>query len=339
MNNSTTKTPALHQSVTKGHWAILAGARFFLAFIVMARHTALFLPPDMRDYCRPFPAFGAMVAFLTISGFSIAASLDKAPAEFYLRRVVRIFPAYFATLAICLLPWAIQGWQAFTLPQGGRYAPPKFMDLLVVGVLAQGLLPFSVASFRVSWTLSLEVLYYLFGPIIKRLPTLALAAFCALSWIAYVTHYKTMWSPWNWLYLGGAWVIGVAAYRHRGPLSFAVVLAYGCSMLALHDPVDGQYPYAAWIYGIAIAALFYGHIMPAPKWSHKALNFLGDASYPLYLVHWGALMILALLLPASLATAPLFLWVAVIGLSALVTAVIDRPVREWLGRKLKLHTR
>jgi len=93
------KTPATN-------WEILAGLRFFLAWIVACGHLNHdFLPKD-HAFFQFFSLFGgkaAVIGFLLVSGYSISASLHKKTEGFYQRRFLRIYPLYFFAVILALL--------------------------------------------------------------------------------------------------------------------------------------------------------------------------------------------------------------------------------------------
>jgi peptidoglycan/LPS O-acetylase OafA/YrhL len=70
--------------------------RFLLASIVAVAHISDFEKSPFSMFCAAsLDAKAAVVGFLVISGFSIAASLDRDPNGFYFRRFKRIYPIYF----------------------------------------------------------------------------------------------------------------------------------------------------------------------------------------------------------------------------------------------------
>jgi peptidoglycan/LPS O-acetylase OafA/YrhL len=92
------------KAVEINNWALLGGLRFFLAFIVLTAHLGWYLPKS--DPFLKFDKFSPVVAvlgFLLISGFSIAASLNASPKGYYFRRFIRIFPLYIFSISISVL--------------------------------------------------------------------------------------------------------------------------------------------------------------------------------------------------------------------------------------------
>jgi len=90
-------------------WPLLGLVRFFLALVVAGTHLAHFAPGNaIAHWFDGLSAFVAVIGFLVVSGFSIAASYEKSPAGFYARRVLRILPLYvlaIAAAAFCTTPF------------------------------------------------------------------------------------------------------------------------------------------------------------------------------------------------------------------------------------------
>jgi peptidoglycan/LPS O-acetylase OafA/YrhL len=66
--------------------------------VVVCGHVWVFLevasPPDLRIFQILDPK-AAVIGFFLISGYSIAASLQRSSKGFYRRRFLRIYPIYF----------------------------------------------------------------------------------------------------------------------------------------------------------------------------------------------------------------------------------------------------
>jgi peptidoglycan/LPS O-acetylase OafA/YrhL len=91
-------------------WKVLAGLRFFLAWIVVCYHLKNFIPDYGKDFLCTFGKLNGLTAvlgFLLISGYSIAHSLTKNPEGFYNRRFLRIYPLYFCAVIVSLIPFLI----------------------------------------------------------------------------------------------------------------------------------------------------------------------------------------------------------------------------------------
>jgi peptidoglycan/LPS O-acetylase OafA/YrhL len=91
-------------------WNILAGLRFFLAWVAACSHLQHFTAQDDPIVIfQYFSGFAAVLGFLAISGYSIAHSLHKNPQGFYKRRAFRIYPLYFCSIFVSLIPFLYSG--------------------------------------------------------------------------------------------------------------------------------------------------------------------------------------------------------------------------------------
>ncbi len=87
------------ETTSESSWAVLAALRLFLSMIVVLGHFSIFIKSDPYNIFGNgyFVAVSAVFGFFLISGFSIAASLDREPHSFYGRRFLRIWPLYLAS--------------------------------------------------------------------------------------------------------------------------------------------------------------------------------------------------------------------------------------------------
>src|SRR6516225_10531904 len=81
-------------------WQGLALLRFFLAWVVLSGHLQVFAtrPAPWVGVFAEFDGKAAVIGFLLVSGYSIAASLERSGRGFYRRRFLRIYPPYLAAL-------------------------------------------------------------------------------------------------------------------------------------------------------------------------------------------------------------------------------------------------
>lgn len=136
----------------------LTGVRFFAALLVFGFHAVHYANTGELDV---FSAGMVGVSlFYLLSGFVMAWTVREGdrPAEFYRRRIARIYPAFIAawllSLAILLSRGLFEVWDLL---------PPT---------LLQAWFPFEAAYFAgnaVFWSLSCEAFFYLVFPLIHRL--------------------------------------------------------------------------------------------------------------------------------------------------------------------------
>ena len=273
------QTPA----VESGEWAALAGLRFLLAAGVLIGHVCMMFPVrcvlTLLGGPSPF-----VLGFFVVSGYSIAASVGR-HVDYCKRRAIRILPVYYICLAIAVAAM-------YTWPHHGHL--PKRM-LLVNILLLQGY--FNIApfyGFGQSWTLVCEVAYYAVAPVLNRLkvPLLLILAGASAAWYA---HALT--GPCSFYLLPAglatgimawSWLIGFVYYKHRTRrwaqwLLFLVFPLIGSLAYRLYNPhhILGRFLVLE-VAALTIAGGRYLRLSPTVA---KVLNYLGDVSYPLYLVH------------------------------------------------------
>ena len=246
---------------------------------------------------RPFEAlfdFGrvGVLLFFLISGYCITLTLNQPSnrpmVSFWLRRILRLYPPYWATVALV----ALIGTETF----------PPSVWLANLTMLQQGLRQPDVLG--VFWSLFLELLFY------------ALAT--ALGPLAVFHNQRRLMAVWLAL-MGISVCFAVAKYRFGLPLPFSyplfLCMFFAGSLMRHLDEVDISWPpaplaaalagglgvvwaisqvvFTAPIGGMTALAHFGNHLVaiaaflafrwlrPGPRW----LTFLGEISYSLYLVH------------------------------------------------------
>src|ERR1019366_8528321 len=95
-------------------WEALALLRFFLAWIVLSQHlTSVTDHSGWVEALSSFDGKAAVVGFLLVSGYSIAASLDRESEGFYRRRFLRVYPLYFFAIVFAV---ALEAWTKGHVP-------------------------------------------------------------------------------------------------------------------------------------------------------------------------------------------------------------------------------
>lgn len=233
---------------------------------------------------------GVMVFFL-ISGYIISFVAEREERmPFAVKRVFRLLPALIAAIIILSILNTI-----------GSISRPhiKVTDyLLSMFLLDQFFWP-SATVLQVTWTLFPEVVFYaivcLFMPLIKSRPvasTFALAVACC--GVAVATNAFGH-APSHTSHLGylPMFIIGRVFFLLQGGKmrhDVAIVFVAG-SLLMMYGMFDAIWPdqmwndpRKAWTYPLAIV-IFYGCMLWNPKTMPKAVSFLADISYSLYLIH------------------------------------------------------
>jgi peptidoglycan/LPS O-acetylase OafA/YrhL len=265
-------------------WAVLGGLRFLLAMIVFLGHTG-----DLNGaHFSGWPALAnwmvpeaAVMAFLMVSGYSMAHSIEK-PRGFYRRRLRRIWPLYITGLALGWLIISVHG--MVIMPGGQRIELPSWLSLLRNLFFLQGWNAYPLLIDGPLWSISVEVVYYALTPIFVRLRPWALGLLIIVSgaWfldlsnpISWQLHGRTMPG------LAWAWLLGFYWYRYRSEWLRIVVLGIVCGLTISRYQRLG--PVTA-VVGMALTASAPQLILP--RQMYRILNYLGELSYPLYTLHW-----------------------------------------------------
>jgi len=321
-------------------WPLLGGVRFLLALIVANGHLPVFLPAS--GLSGPFDnisGLAAVLGFLVISGFSIAASYAKKPQGYYRRRAVRIVPLYVLAIvfsAVCTRPFGgvVHGMN------GNWFRTPPWFIVVQNLFFAQGFTVRSIATDTVVWSLSIEVFFYVFTPLFSRLSQLALLLIAGASLGLFLIspsfgalYYAYMQTGAATALLGWAWLAGFIAFRHRNHLVAAlVVLGFSIAALALNPNFDGTH----WLPTMVLVAIVigFGNRIHGPRWLASVLSLLGDVSYPLYLFHYPIYIVLCGFHVPMMAGGYLF---TAIGVSLVLDRLYDQPVKRLLNGPGKLR--
>jgi peptidoglycan/LPS O-acetylase OafA/YrhL len=274
--------------------------RFLLALVVTVTHFQQFTSPPVwghhpiHEAWIRFGATGAVFGFFLISGFSVAASYERDEQQFYFRRALRIMPLYVPIMVFAaMLPGFFGDFLVF--PQG-IYFMPSYQEVVLNLCMTQGYVSRTLPNNLPAWSLAIEVGLYALTPWFARFSNAGLKRLIYASAGAYIL--SAYLAPGDWLPLGGiklvvlAWLylLGVLIYRDRGNFTFGLVL--GVVVAPLNLPLfQGQWFPALWV--LCIASVCYGSRLQIPRVMARCLSVLGDASYPLYLVHMPFFALLA----------------------------------------------
>lgn len=149
--------------------AFLDAARGLAATYVIATHVASMPDPQLAgpEPLRRFALFGAggVVLFFVVSAFSLCYTMDARLREprptlsFYVHRLMRIAPLFFALLAVTYLARYLQG--------DGIAAGPG--ELLASLTFTFNLAPaWQHGIVMASWTIGVEMVFYLIFPLVHR---------------------------------------------------------------------------------------------------------------------------------------------------------------------------
>lgn len=307
--------------------------RVILASIVVLYHvnalTELPAFAFLGEYCS---AHFAVRSFFVISGMLIYRSYDRSSSasSYFEKRVRRIYPAYITTIVIAALALSLLS----TVPPSAYFGLGfwKYLgaNLLFLNFLAPSL-PGVFGSNALSavdgalWTLKIEVVFYLFVPILHYLcnqfgTRLTVGVMFVLSsiwkygflWLAVIHSAGTTYSddaprniyqklavqfPTQLVYfLAGVLLL---LYFDKLKLHFRSILAFTCVFYLIDHFFTGENLDVLWITGFVFVFAFW----------HYFGNFAkhGDFSYGLYIVHWPILQTLIALGLAKVNPAVFFL--------------------------------
>jgi peptidoglycan/LPS O-acetylase OafA/YrhL len=290
-------------------WSILAGLRFFLALVVAVTH----LKPSFAgsqgglSWIASFGAFEAIVGFLVISGYSVGGSFVKGPEGYLRRRFQRIYPIYVFSILLTItvfcwhlgnpIPsWSTMGWNLCFLNQ-------VFTSNSFVGP---------------AWTLALEVWLYCLCPLLLRQDPATLRLLCFGSFACYALYsfcrsgfhfpyYSDLGGGLNLIFLSYAWLAGLRIADPRcdrasslRDLLVLLALVPGIETMVQVVSHGRRHEWSTFFKGDIVTAAAHLALLLAiwivfrfPSRAHRrggitsiVLRFLGDVSYPLYLLHY-----------------------------------------------------
>ena len=246
-----------------------------------------------------------VILFFVISAYVLyRPMIDEAPdlGRYALRRFTRIYPAY----VVALIGSAL----LLSLPLGPAY----FVFGQTVDLMEPSVLP-------ASWTLQVEVAFYLLLPLIasfirpvRRRGLLLLVASAYLYvMVALITPAAVKTGPWQFAWFAWVFPLGMAAALVRRPTTWllpigVVALLIGLS-LEWSQPLDGPVASAGVLIVLGIRDV------PVPRWIAMAGTRL---SYPVYLWHAAVLSVVASFWLGVVAT---------LAVSAISWIVVERPAQ------------
>jgi peptidoglycan/LPS O-acetylase OafA/YrhL len=288
---------------SKEHILALDGLRGLAILLVILFHMFHF----MFGWC-------GVDLFFVLSGFLITGVLLESKdtphyfSNFWIKRILRIFPLYYLVLAVILIPKIY-----FKINTVSFTSWTYWAYLQNWGYVIKGVFPDGKDTLNHFWSLAIEEQFYLFFPFIIRylknkwLPYLFLG-FVVLAVISRfyfyecenIGYYVATSSRLDSLSIGALLAYGI---RYRRALLqkwsipvFYISLLYVLGVLIVTQDPHFSNPYFA-KFGLTVIALLFGSTLilsiASPKksfvpqlFTHKILTFLGKISYGLYVYHW-----------------------------------------------------
>jgi peptidoglycan/LPS O-acetylase OafA/YrhL len=335
--------------------------RVLLAAAVVLGHAPGWAGYDPQtSFVRPLPGYFAVQAFFVISGFYMELLRKKYAAApiwiFYSNRYSRLIVSYWIVLAatallIVLIPGTPSPPADFlarpTPDSASKWAMLVFSNVTMFG---QSLLTFvfglnsNALLIPQGWSLELELWFYLLVPLLWRASDRTLWAVVIASLairLLFVASPLPFW-PWQQRFFPAEimfFVLGMLSFRRSSEILTLVRSRRACLLLlsALIIFAGWLYPVvfpwsalpeseAIWPSSLLIGAIFYITLPPIFALTSRSRidRFVGEFSYPIYLVHitlWFFQPSMLLFL-CFVASAPLVLFV-------------ERPLETWRNRRLR----
>ena len=342
-------------------YRLFGAFRFMLALMVLLQHSLLLLPPERKNlfYTLELGAV-AVTCFFALSGFIVGEAMCSfyagRPFAFLGNRILRVVPPYLLALclAICVQSALFAAGRLVPLdarPDGAPWQPRIILAAMceiVPGLPAWRISGQTFSFVPFAWTLRIEFAFYALAFAtcwaMNRLAAgarvalaRALAAAAVLLFGLFLMRHgagpkQVLCIPFFAFGLGC-----FALERHRAALDWAVLLAIGVAVpLAFtywgqrgHPAIAYQIP---WLCTLLAGFLALSRVRTVPAKLRRLDRHLGDLSYPLYIGHGIALVLLASLVAAR-GWLPYAACVACsIGLAICLRAVAEKPFEHLRNR-------
>lgn len=321
-------------------WSLLAGLRFVLASIVAVNHLGSHATLGWLSFVPRLGAFEAVLGFLLISGYSVSVSCLKEPEGFLTRRLMRVYPIYLASIGLTLLV------NVFL-----QHEKVPDLDVLLPNLLFLNQLFTTTSYVGPAWSLSLEFWLYCLAPVLLVAPPVWNRAIVYMSFATFLCYtvsravfqlpyYSDVGFGANLCFLAFIWVCGLRlASPDEDPGRVLRDIRWMfAGHLGLTAALQGAFRFknhaldTFWREDLLTLALqsltlgvvyliFSGRIMAPDSGGRRSgfLRFLGDISYPLYLIH---IPVFVALQHTPLHSAELY-FLAAVAVSALLYRVVD----------------
>ena len=331
--------PIKLQPLSNTTWAIIGFLRFLLASIVVNSHLGILGTSrgGLSQFINSFGAFAAVSSFVVISGFSIADSWHREPKKFLIRRFARIYPVLAVTIFIYII--AVTSVGMITLPSG--FVVTSDTNFKVIGLASilflNGILVGQI--YGPCWSLTAEFWYYFSAPLIGKLNLNRLNLLLMLFSVIYFvlgtnygvplpnTKYGIAIFALAWFWIAG-YVLRITLHTELRDLQVIVVLLLALFLFPVYNYEGGIYSKVTLM--TTVIVIVFAQKIKTPSMATSTLSYLGDLSYPLFMVHYGVII-----LATKFGISDYFICLTASILIALVFLhIIDRPLRKILTQEI-----
>ncbi|HEY9793467.1 MAG TPA: acyltransferase [Candidatus Obscuribacterales bacterium] len=333
----------------------LVSVRFFLALLVVVRHTMEHFPPC--DYSSPWvrAAAAAVPSFFCLSGFVLTYRYGRFSTlaqirKYAVARVARILPTYWFCFVLLLMCVPIE-----TLaPEASIRTLSFFANLFLMQSWI--LIHTVIFGFNApSYSLSIEVFFYALFPLIlatiyrRWLAWLALTAAFAIAITligknpSEIHRLSTAFPPTRLF----EFVVGMTTAvifekwigRNAKAVNFSLINATALELISIAALIllsiqFQNYPISALAFGVVILMLTQQRGLVSRLLNHRVLVRLGEATYALFLVHMPILLALKYQTNCGHGIPQLAMWTLCIVLSIigglLAYSCIEKPCHSWI---------
>ena len=320
----------------------LTGMRGFAALMVFAIHWVGVFFPKAPQWIMDFVYLGpqGVVVFFTLSAFSLSMSVETRNLtwrEYASRRFMRIAPPSYFCLVAALLVGRISYWSA-------HFATPFDFKSFVWHLTFTNWIDYRHTNnaIGVEWTLSVEVIFYLFLPLLLSASKnifgciILVGAAIALQRLQDPSLPVEAWQ-WSPAPFAVCFVIGVITWRIWQRLeipSYAgwPTLAFVVAVLIVLKPHWGfENGVTAWSVGAALLILTGRSRAGVVVFGNNISFLIGERSYSIYLVHLAVISVVAQVLGAGPAQAALALIGTVVG-TEILFRFVEAPSQRYASR-------
>jgi len=329
----------------KHNFLVLDGLRGVAAITVLIAHaTSLILGHAIFER-----KYMAVQFFFMLSGFVVMCAYERRLksgmtfGQFCLRRAIRLYPL--------IIIGTLMGWVYFSMFDPAFAADPRRLLAVARSALA---LPSYDAGFGFSkfpmnppeWSLFFELLAYgVFGLVARRATMRALIVCAGAGLVLYAittVRYQHDLMPFKFHALGiwASFAIGMLLWRaYQAQLlqlvavPFPLLAAVMLLICAIPAGVSGGVNVAL-VAVVFPAVILFGANCAAPA-LRQALEFLGELSYPLYILHWPIMLFTQRAVGNTLGPVATVFAACALSLAGswVIYAALDRPLRNYLNVK------